>query len=48
MLVVGFTIASVISSIAMLPAGALVMRPRVFTDGLARGLLYGGSYIALS
>jgi hypothetical protein len=46
-LVMGFTVASVISSIAMLPAGALVMRPRVFTDGLARGLLYSGSYIAL-
>jgi hypothetical protein len=46
-LVMGFTIASVISSIAMLPAGALVMRPRAFTEGLARGILYGGSYIAL-
>lgn len=46
-LVVAFTIASVISSIAMLPAGALVMRRQIFTDGLIRGLLYSGSYIVV-
>jgi hypothetical protein len=44
---VGFTIASVISTIAMLPAGAMVLGCPQFSRGLTRGILYGGSYIVL-
>jgi hypothetical protein len=40
------TAASLISSIALVPAGALLMRTKVFNRGLMRGGLYVGAWIA--
>ena len=44
---VAFTFASVISSIAMLPAGALLLRSRLLKPGLAWSGLYAAAWIAL-
>ena len=42
-----FTFASVVSSIALLPAGALLLRMQPFSRGLAWSSLYAGAWIAL-
>jgi hypothetical protein len=42
-----FVVASVVSTIALLPAGALLMRPRLLSRALAQGGLYAGAWIAL-
>ena len=44
---VACTFASVISSIALLPAGALLLRMHPFSRGLAWSCLYAGSWIGL-
>jgi len=44
---VAFVVASVISSLALLPAGALLMRMRPFSRGLASSGLYAAAWIAL-
>jgi hypothetical protein len=43
----GFAVASVISAIALLPAGALLMRSRDFSRGLCWSGVYALSWIAL-
>jgi hypothetical protein len=44
---VAVTVASVISSISLLPAGALLLRMRLLSRGLAWSGLYAGALIAL-
>jgi len=44
---VAVTVASVVSTIALLPAGPLLMRPRQLSRALARGGLYAAAWIAL-
>jgi hypothetical protein len=44
---VSFVIASVISSIALLPAGPLLLRMQPFSRGIAWGSLYAGIWIVL-
>jgi hypothetical protein len=44
---VAFTAASLISSISLLPAGALLLRDARFFPGLLKGTLYAASLIAL-
>ena len=43
----GFVVASVISSIALVPAGALLMRMQPFSRGLAWSVLYTAAWIAV-
>jgi hypothetical protein len=43
----GFIVASVISSIALLPAGALLMRMEPFRRGLVWSVLYAAAWVAL-
>jgi hypothetical protein len=42
-----FVIASVVSALAMLPAGKMLLRSQHFDRGLFRSVLYGGAWIAL-
>ena len=44
---VAFVVASAISSIALLPAGAMLLRMHPFSRGLAWGGLYAGAWIVL-
>ena len=44
---VGFVVASVISAITLLPAGAMLLRMQPFSRGLLRSGLYAGAWIVL-